>query len=196
MTLVRGHDLVAKRVKDLLLSLGLPLDNHHLKETPDRVARFLLDATSNGAEGALTAEDVLQPLWKEHYDYPVIVTGLKFSSLCAHHMLPFFGYATVGYFPRNMVTGLSKIPRLVNLECKGLQLQEELTQNIVNRLETILDPLGVAVHLKAEHTCMTIRGVQSQESATVTSKLVGKMNEEPYRSDFVRAAQEGGARWA
>ncbi len=195
MTLTRGHDLVAKNVKNLLESLGVSVDNHHLTDTPDRVARFLLEATSNGAEGALTDEDILSPLWEESYDYPVTVGGLKFSSLCAHHMLPFFGYATIGYFPSDLVTGLSKIPRLLNLKCKGLQLQEELTKNIVDSLTHILSPLGVAVHLKAEHTCMTIRGVKAETSATVTALLTGKMNEEPYRSDFMMTIKSGGAQW-
>ena len=195
MTSTRGHDSVSKCVKELLISLGLSLDNHHLQDTPDRVAKFLLEATSNGAEGALVPEDILKPLWEEEYDYPITVTGIKFSSLCAHHMLPFFGYITVGYYPRNVVTGLSKLPRLVNLESKGLQLQEELTKNIVKKLQENLDPKGVAVHIKAEHTCMTIRGVQAQESATVTSYFIGLMNKEPFRSDFIRTAEGGGARW-
>ena len=195
MTLTRGHDSVRKCVKDLLLSLGLSLDNHHLEDTPDRVAKFLLEATSNGNQGELTAEDVLDPLWKEKYDSPITVAGIKFSSLCAHHMLPFFGYATIGYFPGSVVTGLSKLPRLVHLESKGLQLQEELTKTIGESLERVLSPRGVAVHLKAEHTCMTIRGVKAQESATITSRITGKMNEDPYRSDFMRAAEGGGARW-
>ncbi len=191
---VRSELLVTDAVSNLLRALGCDMDNHHIKETPERVAKYLLEATSNG-NGGEKPEDILEKKWKESYDYPVIVSGIKFSSLCIHHMLPFFGYCTLGYFPDTHVVGLSKLPRLIALESKGFQLQEELVKRIVSTFDKIVNPLGVALYMRAEHTCMTIRGVRAHESVTSTFHAIGKMSEDPWRSEFLAEARQGGARW-
>ncbi len=191
----RNIELVEFRVAQLLDALGQDIDsNEHIRQTPSRVASFLLESTANGFDGK-DAESILDPIWPETYPEPTTIGGIKFSSLCPHHLIPFVGYATIGYHSNKKVVGLSKLPRLVHAHSKGLILQEKLTVDIVDSLVKILEPKGAAVHIEAEHSCMTIRGVKDRETLTTTSRFVGSMQKDPFRSEFLVIARRGGSRW-
>ncbi len=191
----RDPELVQLRVAQLLDSLGISVDDDHIAQTPSRVAAFLLESTANGFHDGKTAEEILNPVWPESYPEPTTVGGIKFSSLCPHHLIPFVGYATLGYHPDKKVTGLSKLPRLIHAHSKGLILQERLTVEIVESLVKVLKPKGAAIHIEAEHSCMTIRGVKDRETLTTTSRFYGTMEKEPLRSEFLIIARRGGSRW-
>jgi len=116
----------------------------------------------------------------------VIVKDIEFYSLCEHHLLPFYGRAHIAYIPNGKVVGLSKIPRIVDVFARRLQVQERLTQQIAEAIETAIHPQGVAVVLEAQHLCMMMRGVQKQESATVTSAMLGAFKTQPQtRTEFL-----------
>jgi len=134
-----------------------------------------------------TVEQVLHDaLFDVDYDEMVIVKDVEFYSLCEHHLLPFYGRAHIAYIPNGKVVGLSKIPRIVDVFARRLQVQERLTQQIAEAIETAIHPQGVAVVLEAQHLCMMMRGVQKQESATVTSAMLGAFKTQPQtRTEFL-----------
>jgi len=134
-----------------------------------------------------TVEQVLHDaLFDVDYDEMVIVKDIEFYSLCEHHLLPFYGRAHIAYIPNGKVVGLSKIPRIVDVFARRLQVQERLTQQIAEAIETAIHPQGVAVVLEAQHLCMMMRGVQKQESATVTSAMLGAFKTQPQtRTEFL-----------
>ena len=134
-----------------------------------------------------TVEQVLHDaLFDVDYDEMVIVKDIEFYSLCEHHLLPFYGRAHIAYIPNGTVVGLSKIPRIVDVFARRLQVQERLTQQIAEAIETAIHPQGVAVVLEAQHLCMMMRGVQKQESATVTSAMLGAFKTQPQtRTEFL-----------
>ena len=134
-----------------------------------------------------TVEQVLHgALFDVDYDEMVIVKDIEFYSLCEHHQLPFYGRAHIAYIPNGKVVGLSKIPRIVDVFARRLQVQERLTQQIAEAIETAIHPQGVAVVLEAQHLCMMMRGVQKQESATVTSAMLGAFKTQPQtRTEFL-----------
>ncbi|NIO06659.1 MAG: GTP cyclohydrolase I FolE [Deltaproteobacteria bacterium] len=152
-----------------------------LKNTPGRVIRSLTELTEGYKQ---SPKELLSTVFEEPYDEMVLVRRIEFWSLCEHHMLPFHGFASVGYLPNKKVVGLSKIARLVHCFAKRLQIQERLTQEIAVAINSHLAPEGVGVVIEAEHTCMAMRGVKSA-GKMVTSALLGAMRERPAaRAEF------------
>lgn len=155
----------------ILSLLGEDPSREGLVKTPERVAKamqFLLKGYNEDPEEILRSAKFQEP-----YQQMVVVKDIEVYSLCEHHMLPFFGKAHVGYIPRNYITGLSKIPRVVDAFARRLQVQERLTTQIKECIQKTLNPLGVAVVIEAQHMCMQMRGVQKQHSFTTTSDFTG-----------------------
>jgi GTP cyclohydrolase I len=161
-----------------------------LLKTPERVAksmRFLTEGYASSAE-----EVVGKGIFKEEHDNMIMVRDIELYSLCEHHMLPFFGKAHVAYIPHGKIVGLSKIPRIVDVYARRLQVQERLTEQIAEGLCSVLNPSGVGVVIEAYHLCMMMRGVQKQNSKTITSALRGAFREDPKtRDEFLRLAHNG-----
>ncbi len=157
--------------KQILGLLGEDVSREGLLKTPERVARamqFLLKGYKENPE-----EILRNAMFQEPFQQMIVVKDIEVYSLCEHHMLPFFGRAHVGYIPRNYITGLSKIPRVVDVFARRLQVQERLTTQIKECIQNTLNPLGVAVVIEAQHMCMQMRGVQKQHSVTTTSDFTG-----------------------
>jgi len=161
-----------------------------LLKTPHRVAasmKFLTQGYNSSAE-----EVVGKGIFKEEHDNMIMVRDIELYSLCEHHMLPFFGKAHVAYIPNGKIVGLSKIPRIVDVYARRLQVQERLTEEIAEGLCSVLQPSGVGVVIEAYHLCMMMRGVQKQNSKTITSALRGAFREDPKtRDEFLRLAHNG-----
>ena len=158
-------------VRDMLRNLGEDPDREGLQRTPLRVAKAM-DFLTSGYD--MDAEEVVRrAMFTEDCEEMVIVRDIEFYSLCEHHMLPFFGRAHVGYLPKGKVVGLSKVARVVDVFARRLQVQERLTNQVAGALMKTLDPHGVAVVMEASHTCMMMRGVQKQNSTTVSSSMRG-----------------------
>jgi GTP cyclohydrolase I len=156
-------------VADLLSALGHDIALEHLSDTPRRVVEGLLELTTPEPFAMTTfANDT-------GYDDLVVVRGIRFTSLCAHHLLPFRGEAEVAYLPGGRLVGLSKLARVVDHFARGLQVQESLTTQIADELESVLAPRGVGVVLRAEHLCMSIRGARAAESMTETTAFRGAL---------------------
>ncbi|HYL71892.1 MAG TPA: GTP cyclohydrolase I FolE [Candidatus Dormibacteraeota bacterium] len=177
-------DPVAPLIRELLERVGEDPTREGLLRTPERVAdslRFLL----SGYE--LDVEQVINgAVFAETYEEMVVVKDIELYSLCEHHMLPFYGKAHVAYLPHGRIIGLSKIPRVVDVFARRLQVQERLTTQIADALHAALHPYGVAVVIEAAHLCMMMRGVQKQASAAVTSALTGAyQNDEKCRTEFL-----------
>jgi GTP cyclohydrolase I len=158
-------------IKRLLTELGEDPNREGLRDTPKRVEKALEFLTSGYR--ANVDEVINNALFTVDYSEMVIVKDIDFYSLCEHHLLPFFGKCHVAYVPSNKVIGLSKIPRLVEVFSRRLQVQERLTNEIANTLLDKIAPLGVAVVMEATHLCMSMRGVQKQNSFAVTSAMLG-----------------------
>ncbi len=158
-------------IRQLLSELGEDPERDGLADTPQRVERSLRFLTS----GYTADVDAVlnNALFAVDYSEMVIVKDIDFYSLCEHHLLPFFGKCHVAYVPRNRVIGLSKVPRLVEIFARRLQIQERLTNQIAETLRDTIDPLGVAVVMEARHLCMSMRGVEKQNSLAVTSAMFG-----------------------
>ena len=158
-------------IRQLLSQLGEDAERHGLQETPKRVAKALSFLTKGYQQNI---DDLLNgALFPIEYDEMVIVRDIDFFSLCEHHLLPFFGKCHVGYIPNKHVVGLSKIPRIVDAFSRRLQVQERLTVQIAETLQAKLKPHGVGVVMEARHLCMTMRGVEKQNTLAVTSEMVG-----------------------
>ena len=156
---------------ELLTRIGEDPMRDGLISTPRRMEKSMAFLTRGYSQ---TVEQVLHDaLFDVDYDEMVIVKDIEFYSLCEHHLLPFYGRAHIAYIPNGKVVGLSKIPRIVDVFARRLQVQERLTQQIAEAIDTAIHPQGVAVVLEAQHLCMMMRGVQKQESATVTSAMLG-----------------------
>jgi len=175
-------------VTTLLQAIGEDPQREGLLKTPERVAKSLAFLTS-GAEK--TMADVLNgAVFSEEYDQMVLVKDIEFYSLCEHHMLPFFGKAHIAYLPAGRVVGLSKLPRLLEVYARRLQVQERLTQQVAGAIQEALRPRGVAVMLEAAHFCMMMRGVEKQNSKTVTSALLGEFRDSAaLRNEFLSAVR-------
>jgi len=158
-------------VADLLRRVGEDPEREGLRKTPERVARSLEYLTKGYNEDPKTV--INGALFVEEYSEMIVLKDLDFFSLCEHHMLPFFGKANVAYIPKHQIVGISKLARLVDVYARRLQVQERLTTQIATMLMDELDPLGVAVVLRAEHLCMRMRGVEKQNSVVVTSAMLG-----------------------
>ncbi len=170
--------------------IGEDPNREGLLKTPLRVARsmeFLTQGYNSSAE-----EVVGKGIFKEEHDNMIMVRDIELYSLCEHHMLPFFGKAHVAYIPNGKIVGLSKIPRIVDVYARRLQVQERLTEQIAEGLCRVLNPSGVGVVIEAYHLCMMMRGVQKQNSKTITSALRGAFREDPKtRDEFLRLAHNG-----
>jgi GTP cyclohydrolase IA len=167
--------------------LGEDPSREGLVRTPSRVAKSLKWMTQGYASSA--EEVVGQGIFKEDHDNMIMVRDIELYSLCEHHMLPFFGKAHVAYIPNGKIVGLSKIPRIVDVYARRLQVQERLTEQIADGLSRVLNPAGVGVVIEAYHLCMMMRGVQKQNSRTITSALRGQFRDCPMtRSEFLSMA--------
>jgi GTP cyclohydrolase I len=171
LTPERAESSIAGMMEQILRQLGEDPLREGLLKTPERVEKALKYLTSGYQK---KVEEVINgALFTVKYDEMVIVKDIEFFSLCEHHLLPFFGKIHVAYLPRHKVVGLSKIPRIVDMYARRLQLQERLTQQIAQSLQDVLDPLGVGVVCEARHFCMMMRGVEKQHSGAVTSAMLG-----------------------
>ena len=166
---------MAENVRQILKGLGENPEREGLQRTPERVEKALKFLTGGYTENI--AKIVNGALFAVDYDEMVIVKDIEFFSLCEHHMLPFHGKAHVAYIPNGKVIGLSKIPRIVDVFARRLQVQERMTQEIAETLMDILKPRGVAVTCEASHFCMMMRGVEKQHSSTVTSAMLGEFRD-------------------
>jgi GTP cyclohydrolase I len=171
--------------------LGEDPHREGLQRTPARVASALKWMTQGYASSA--EEVVGQGIFEEEHDNMIMVRDIELYSMCEHHMLPFFGKAHVAYIPNGKIVGLSKIPRIVDVYAQRLQVQERLTEQIAEGLCSVLHPAGVGVVIEAYHLCMMMRGVQKQNSKTITSALRGAFREDPKtRDEFLRLAHSSG----
>lgn len=171
-------------VRVLLAGVGEDPDREGLADTPDRVAKSLEFLTKGYAEDP--GEVIGEALFTVKYDEMVIIRDIDVFSLCEHHMLPFFGKAHVAYLPKGKVVGLSKIPRLVDLYSRRLQVQERLTVQIAQTIQEKIQPRGVGVVIEAMHFCMIMRGVEKQNSVAATSCMLGAFRDhQPTREEFL-----------
>jgi GTP cyclohydrolase IA len=179
----------ARLVRELLARLGEDPDREGLYRTPERTAKALEYLTSGYATDA--REIVNGALFTVEYDEMVIVKDIEFFSLCEHHMLPFWGKIHVGYLPQGRVIGLSKIPRIVDMFARRLQIQERLTQQIARTIQEVVEPAGVGVVAEAQHFCMMMRGVEKQHSGAVTSSMLGSFRtHKETRDEFLSLIRE------
>jgi len=181
---------LAAAAADLLSTLGEDLCREGLRQTPQRMAKALTYLTGGST---MTVKDVLNgAIFTERYDQMVLVKDIEFYSLCEHHVLPFYGRAHIAYLPAGKVVGLSKLPRLHDVYARRLQVQERLTQQVAEALQEALNPRGVAVMVEASHFCMMMRGVEKQNSTTVTSALLGEFRDDPaLRNEFLSIVRTG-----
>jgi GTP cyclohydrolase IA len=174
-------------VRRQLALLGEDPDREGLFKTPERVAKSLLWLTRGGTVDL--ADVVGDAVFEEEHENMVIVRDIELYSMCEHHLLPFFGKAHIAYIPAGRIIGLSKLPRIVDAFARRLQVQERLTEQIAEAIETVLQPRGVGVVIEAVHLCMMMRGVEKQNSKTITSALRGQFRECPVtRDEFLRLA--------
>lgn len=179
-----ANPAIAALVHQLLGELGEDPERPGLLRTPERVSRSLEFLTSGHQQDL--SRLVNGAIFAEECNEMVAVKRIHFFSLCEHHMLPFFGVCSVAYVPDGHIIGLSKIPRIVDMYSRRLQVQERLTNEIARALDTVLKPAGVAVVMEAYHLCMMMRGVQKQDSRTVTSAMHGVFKDDPKtRQEFL-----------
>ena len=178
---------IAGLIRQLLVELGEDPDREGLLKTPERVARSLAWLT-RGYE--TDVRDVIgDAVFEEEHESMVMVRDIELYSMCEHHMLPFFGKAHIAYIPDGRIVGLSKLPRVVEVFARRLQVQERLTEEIARAIEEVLHPKGVGVVIEAAHLCMMMRGVEKQNSKTITSALRGVFRDCPMtRDEFLRLA--------
>ena len=182
--------MIAKLVEELLRELGEDPEREGLERTPERVEKALRYLTSG--YGKDPREVLNDALFVEEYDEMVIVKDIDFASVCEHHILPFIGKCHVAYMPNKKIVGLSKIPRLVEMFSRRLQVQERLTTQIANTLDDVLQPRGVAVVMEALHLCMVMRGVEKQNSKAITSAMLGSFRTRPEtRAEFLELIKTG-----
>jgi GTP cyclohydrolase IA len=162
---------IAASMRNVLVKLGEDPGREGLVRTPERAEKALRFLTSGYDTDVQTI--VNGALFNQKVDEMVVVKDIEFYSLCEHHLLPFFGTMHVAYLPKNKVIGLSKIPRIVDMFARRLQVQERLTQEVAETLQNVLQPRGVGVICEARHFCMMMRGVEKQHSGTVTSAMLG-----------------------
>jgi len=168
----------------IIESLGEDVERDGLLKTPERASKAMQYLTSGYH---MDAEQVLKSaLFDESYSEMVIIKDIELYSLCEHHMLPFFGKAHIAYIPNGKIVGLSKIPRVVDIFARRLQVQERLTDQIVSTINKVLQPEGVAVVIEASHMCMMMRGVQKQNSVTTTSGFRGAFENIETRTEFLK----------
>jgi GTP cyclohydrolase I len=180
---------IAGYVRGIIEEIGEDLGREGLVRTPLRAEKAFRFLTS-GYEADL-GEIVNGAVFNEKCDEMVVVKDIEFFSLCEHHMLPFYGKAHVAYLPKHKIIGLSKIPRIVDMYARRLQVQERLTQQIARCIQEVLEPQGVGVIIEARHFCMMMRGVEKQHSGTVTSAMLGMMRQrKDTRDEFLALVRQ------
>jgi GTP cyclohydrolase I len=168
----------------IISGVGEDAEREGLIKTPERAAKAMQFLTQGYN---LDAKEILRSaMFAEDYSEMVIVKNIELYSLCEHHMLPFFGKAHVAYIPDGYIVGLSKIPRVIDVFARRLQVQERLTDQVLQAIQETLHPLGVAVVIEAHHMCMMMRGVQKQNSVTTTSAFTGAFKSERTRNEFLK----------
>jgi GTP cyclohydrolase IA len=186
-----SHDISEKQnLKDLELNysqilkeVGEDATREGLLKTPHRAAKALNFLTKGYAENP--ADILKSAMFKEEYSQMVVVKDIEVYSLCEHHLLPFFGKAHIAYIPNGYIVGLSKLPRVVDAYARRLQVQERLTNEIRDCIQSTLKPMGVAVVIECSHLCMQMRGVQKQNSVTTTSAFTGEFLKDSTRKEFI-----------
>ena|SRR6202795_3900009 len=182
--------MIAPLIEQLLKELGEDTKREGLDRTPERVEKAWRYLTSGYTQDVNTVLN--DALFVEDYDEMVVVKDIDFFSICEHHLLPFIGKCHVAYMPKRKIVGLSKIPRLVEMYSRRLQVQERLTTQIANTLDEVLKPRGVAVVMEAAHLCMLMRGVEKQNSKAVTSAMLGAFRDRPEtRAEFMELIKAG-----
>ncbi|WP_397362655.1 GTP cyclohydrolase I FolE [Olleya sp. R77988] len=180
---IKVTDDVKNRYKNIIEDLGEDTKREGLIKTPERAAKAMQFLTQGYDQDA--AEILKGAMFAEDYNDMVIVKDIEFYSLCEHHILPFFGKAHIAYIPNGHIVGLSKLPRIVDVFSRRLQVQERLTHQILDCIDDTLKPEGVAVVLEASHMCMQMRGVQKQSSVTTTSGFRGAFKNIETRTEFL-----------
>jgi GTP cyclohydrolase I len=181
-------DDVKQRYEHIIEDLGEDTNREGLLKTPERAAKAMQFLTQGYEQDA--AEILKSAMFKESYNEMVIVKDIELYSLCEHHILPFFGKAHIAYIPDGHIVGLSKIPRIVDVFARRLQVQERLTEQILDCINDTLKPQGVAVVIEASHMCMMMRGVQKQNSVTTTSGFRGAFRNMETRTEFLKLISE------
>jgi GTP cyclohydrolase I len=174
---------IAHHVRGILTALGLDLNDPNLAETDLRVAKMYIEMFGGLAEGAEPKVTTFPN--EEGYSHMVMEKQIPFYSMCAHHLVPFYGHAHIAYIPRERILGLSKFARILEFYAKRPQLQERLTEQVVTYLEQKLQPLGAMVVIEARHLCVEMRGVKKPGALTVTSALRGVFHQRPVREEFL-----------
>jgi len=170
-------------VREMLVRLGEDPERDGLLDTPRRIERSMQYLTKGYQENP--EDTLLGAMFDVAYDEMVIVKDVEMFSLCEHHILPFFGKVHVAYIPKGKVIGLSKVPRLVEVFSRRLQVQERLTTQIAEAIQSAINPLGVGVVIEARHLCMMMRGVEKQHSSTITSSMLGAFRDQETRDEFL-----------
>ena len=175
---------IMERFSGIIGEIGEETDREGLRKTPERAAKAMMFLTQGYRQDA--AAILKSAMFKESYNEMVIVKDIELYSLCEHHILPFFGKAHIAYIPNGQIVGLSKIPRIVDVFARRLQVQERLTEQILDCINDTLKPQGVAVVIEASHMCMMMRGVQKQNSVTTTSGFRGSFEKEETRNEYLK----------
>ncbi len=175
---------IKERYQQIIEYLGEDVNREGLLKTPERASKAMQFLTQGYHQDA--AEILKSAMFKESYNEMVIVKDIEVYSLCEHHILPFFGKAHIAYIPNGQIVGLSKLPRIVDIFARRLQVQERLTKQILDCINDTLQPQGVAVVIEASHMCMMMRGVQKQNSVTTTSGFRGQFEKIETRNEFLK----------
>ncbi|MFD0861664.1 GTP cyclohydrolase I FolE [Sungkyunkwania multivorans] len=181
---IKVTDDVKDRYKSIIAEIGEDTKREGLLKTPERAAKAMQFLTQGYYQDA--SEILKSAMFKESYNEMVIVKDIELYSLCEHHILPFFGKAHIAYIPNGYIVGLSKLPRIVDVFARRLQVQERLTEQILDCINDTLKPQGVAVVIEASHMCMMMRGVQKQNSVTTTSGFRGAFEKQETRNEFLK----------
>ncbi|TSE04114.1 MULTISPECIES: GTP cyclohydrolase I FolE [Aquimarina] len=181
---IKVTEEVKQKFESIIEDLGEDVNREGIVKTPERAAKAMQFLTQGYHQDP--AEILKGAMFKEGYDDMVIVKDIELYSLCEHHMLPFFGKAHIAYIPDGQIVGLSKLPRIVDVFARRLQVQERLTHDILECINDTLKPKGVAVVIEASHMCMMMRGVQKQNSVTTTSGFRGQFEKIETRTEFLR----------
>ena len=177
-------DTLIENYNEILQTVGEDISREGILKTPERAAKAIQFLTSGNCQDPI--EILRSAMFKEVYHDMVIVKDIELYSLCEHHILPFFGKAHIAYIPDGYIVGLSKIPRIVDVFARRLQVQERLTHDILECINNTLKPKGVAVVIEASHMCMMMRGVQKQNSVTTTSGFRGEFEAIQTRNEFLK----------
>ena len=185
-------EVIEDAVRDILINVGEDPQREGLLRTPERIARMYDELLAGYHVDPLAL--VNEALFDVEYDEMIVVKDIEFFSMCEHHMLPFFGRAHVAYIPSEKVIGLSKIPRIVEMFARRLQVQERMTQEIAELIDEILTPLGVGVVVEGAHMCSMMRGVKKEHARMVTSAMLGNFKENPAtRNEFMEHLRRDGS---